>query len=140
MFGTSAVSPNDGTGLGYTNSACLQLSGALGRQGGAFIVTNDLDGGIPVVNFTAAFQVLMAGGDAAAGLSFNFAPDLPFAPISMEGAGSGLTVEFDTLIDGATEPAPAIDVKVGGTVCASAFYEGLQTGVFVERGHSTQSE
>ena len=132
VFGTSVVSPNDGTGQGYTNSGCLQLSGALGGQGGAFVVTNDLDGGIPVASFTAAFQVLLAGGDAAAGLSFNFAPDLPFTPISMDGAGSGLTVEFDTLIDGATEPAPAIDVKVGGAVYASRFYEGLQAGVFVD--------
>jgi hypothetical protein len=132
VFGTSAVSPNDGTGGGYTNSGCLQLSGGLGGQGGAFIITNDLDGGAPVASFTAAFKVLMTGGDAAAGLSFNFAPDLPLAPISMDGAGSGLTVEFDTLIDGATEPAPAIDVKVAGTVCASAFYEGLQAGGFVD--------
>jgi hypothetical protein len=132
LFGTSVVSPNDGTGGGYTNSGCLQLSGALGGLGGAFIITNDLDGGTPVVSFTAAFKVLMAGGDAAAGVSFNFAPDLPMAPISMDGAGSGLTVEFDTLIDGATEPAPAIDVKVAGTAVASAFCEGLQAGSFVD--------
>jgi hypothetical protein len=132
VFGTSVVSPNDGTGGGYTNSGCLQLSGALGAQGGAFIITNDLDGGAPAASFAAAFKVLMSGGDAAAGMSFNFAPDLPLAPISMDGAGSGLTVEFDTLIDGATEPAPAIDVKVAGTVCASVFYEGLQTGGFVD--------
>jgi|GEM_PF-1124422 len=131
LFGTSVVSPNDGTGGGYTNSGCLQLSGALGGQGGAFII-NDLDGGTPVVSFTAAFKVLMAGGDAAAGFSFNFAPDLPLAPVSMDGAGSGLTVEFDTLIDGATEPAPAIDVKVAGTGLASVFCEGLQAGSFVD--------
>ena len=74
----------------------------------------------------------MAGGDAAAGFSFNFAPDLPLAPVSMDGAGSGLTVEFDTLIDGATEPAPAIDVKVAGTGLASVFCEGLQAGSFVD--------
>jgi hypothetical protein len=132
LFGTSAISPNDGTGGGYTNSGCLQLSGALAGLGGAFIITNDLDGGAPVSSFAAAFKVLMTGGDAAAGFSFNFAPDLPLAPISMDGAGSGLTVEFDTLIDGATEPAPAIDVKVAGAVCASAFCEGLQAGAFVD--------
>ncbi len=132
IFGASAVSPNDGTGGGYTNSGCLQLSGGLGGQGGAFIITNDLDGGAPVASFTAAFKVLMTGGDAAAGMSFNFAPDLPLAPFSMDGAGSGLTVEFDTLIDGATEPAPAIDVKVAGTVCATAFFERMQAGAFVD--------
>jgi hypothetical protein len=132
LFGASVVSPNNGTGGGYTNSGCLQLSGALGGQGGAFIITNDLDDGTPVVSFAAAFKVLMTGGDAAAGFSFNFAPDLPFAPISMDGAGSGLTVEFDTLIDGATEPAPAIDVRVAGTLCATNYFEGLQAGSFVD--------
>ena len=132
LFGASVVSPNDGTGEGYTNSGCLQLSGDLGGLGGSFIITNDLDSGNAVVSFTAAFKVLMAGGDTAAGFSFNFAPDLPLAPIPMEGAGSGLTVEFDTLINAPPEPAPAIDVKVAGTVCASAFYEGLQAGGFVD--------
>jgi hypothetical protein len=132
LFGSSVISPNDGTGGGYTNSGCLQLSGDLGGLGGAFIITNDLDGGTPVVSFAAAFKVLMTGGDAAAGFSFNFAPDLPFAPISMDGAGSGLTVEFDTLIDGATEPAPAIDVRVAGTPCATNYFEGLQAGSFVD--------
>jgi len=132
LFGASVVSPNDGTGEGYTNSGCLQLSGDLGGLGGSFIITNDLDSGNAVVSFTAAFKVLMAGGDTAAGFSFNFAPDLPLAPIPIEGAGSGLTVEFDTLIDAPPEPAPAIDVKVAGTVCASAFYEGLQAGGFVD--------
>ena len=131
VFGSSAVSPNNGSGGGSTNSGCLQLSGGLGGQGGAFIITNDLDGGVAVASFAAAFEVLMAGGDAAAGFSFNFAPDLPRAPIPMAGAGSGLTVEFDTLIEGATEPAPAIAVRVAGQVCASAYDEGLQAGGFV---------
>lgn len=132
VFGDSVVSPNDGAGGGYTNSGCLQLTGAAADQNGAFILTADLDGGAAVASFTVAFQVLVGGGSGGDGFSFNFAPDLPLGPITEAGAGSGLTVEFDTFMDAVPDMAPAIAVKVGGTEYTNTFFEGLRAGVFVE--------
>src|SRR5262249_19603788 len=115
IFGNTVVSPNDGTGGGFTNSGCLKLTTAVGGQNGAFIITNDLDSGTAVVSFTATFKALVGGGDGADGFSFNFAPDIPLGTISEDGAGSGLTIEFDTYNNGSPDTAPSIDVKVLGT-------------------------
>ena len=98
---------------GYTNSGCIKLTTATASQNGAFIITNDLDSGTPVVSFTANFKMLIGGGSAADGVSFNFAPDLPLNAITEEGAGTGLTVEFDTFQNVAPDTI-GIDVKGGG--------------------------
>ncbi len=132
VFGDSVVSANDGQGGGYTNSGCLQLTGGSAGTNGAFIIDNDLDGGTPVVSFTAAFKVLLAGGSNAKGFSFNFAPNLPMGPISVDGAGSGLTVEFDTLLGSPLDTAPAVDVKIGGVEQDGIPFEGLRAGVWVD--------
>src|SRR6185295_12483585 len=92
IFGNTTVS----TGGGFTNSGCLQLTTAIGSQTAGFVVTNDLDGGQPVVSFTAKFKALIGGGTGADGFSVNFAPDVPLGVIGEEGAGTGLTVSFDT--------------------------------------------
>ncbi|MGA2864545.1 MAG: hypothetical protein ABSF95_08650 [Verrucomicrobiota bacterium] len=132
VFGIATVSPDDGTGGGYTNSGCLRMTAVLAGQSGAFILTNDLDAGSPVVSFTAAFKVMVLTGDSADGFSFNFAPDLPLDTIPAEGAGSGLTVEFDTFINAAPDTAPSIDVKVGGVERVTTPCEFLRAGTFVD--------
>jgi hypothetical protein len=111
--GTSVygVTTNDTTG-GYTNSGCIKLTKAVGSTSGGFVI-NDLDAGTPVVGFTASFKALIGGGTGADGMSFNFAPDVPLGTISEEGAGTGLTVEFDTFANAGD--SIGIDVKVGGT-------------------------
>ncbi|HEY5481997.1 MAG TPA: hypothetical protein VIL39_10980, partial [Verrucomicrobiae bacterium] len=100
---------------GYTNSGFLELTPAIGSQNAGFIL-NDLDAGVPVVSFTASYKCLIGGGgyNGADGMSFNFASDLPAGTISQEGAGTGLTVEFDTFDNGLPDTAPSIDVMVGG--------------------------
>jgi hypothetical protein len=125
-YGNAMVLPSGG----YTNSGFLELTPAVGSQSAAFIL-NDLDAGTPVVSFTASYKCLIGGGgySGADGMSFNFAPDLPAGPISQEGAGTGLTVEFDTFPNGAPDTAPSIDVMVGGTeVITSIPPNGLRTG------------
>src|SRR5215468_9248449 len=111
IFGNTSVSPNDGTGGGYTNSGCLQLTTELtGGQSGVFIITNDLDAGALVTGFTATFKALVASvGVGADGFSFNFASDLDLTgnwASPEEGSGTGLTVEFDTFPNGAPDTAP----------------------------------
>ena len=103
----------DGTG-GVGNSGVLKITTASNGQIGSFII-NDLDPGHYVNGFTATFNALIGGGTspAADGFSLNFANNLPNAPISEEGDGTGLTVAFDSYDNGGNE-APAIDVKWGG--------------------------
>ena len=127
-FGNGAISSSGG----YTNSGCLKMTTAVASQNAGFVITNDLDGGTAVVSFTARFKLLIGGGNGADGFSFNFAPDVPLWTISQEGAGTGLTVEFDTYNNGDPDRAPAIDVKVGGTEYVTTFYHGLRTGTFVD--------
>ncbi|HVM49739.1 MAG TPA: hypothetical protein VMU04_17055 [Candidatus Acidoferrum sp.] len=128
VFGSATVAATGG----YTNSGCLKLTTAANGQNAGFVITNDLDSGTAVVSFTARFQLLIGGGNGADGFSFNFAPDVPLWTISQEGAGTGLTVEFDTYNNGDPDRAPAIDVKVGGSEVATSFYHGLRTGTFVD--------
>ena len=47
--------------------------------------------------------------------------------ISHEGAGTGLTIEFDTYWNGAGDNSPSIDVKVGGTEVATSFSPQIVT-------------
>ena len=98
---------------GYTNSGFLELTPAVASQSAGFIL-NDLDAGVPVASFTASYKCLIGGGGytGADGISFNFAPDLPADTISAQGAGTGLTVAFETFLNGFT--APSLDVMVGG--------------------------
>ena len=126
VYGNAQVLPSGG----YTNSGFLELTAAASGQNAAFII-NDLDTGVPVVSFTASYKCLIGGGGytGADGISFNFSPDLPADVITEEGAGSGLTVEFDTFDNGAPDTAPSIDVKVGGAeVITSVRPNGIRTG------------
>jgi hypothetical protein len=113
---------------GYTNSGFLELTTATASQSASFIL-NDLDAGTPVVSFTASYKCLIGGGGytGADGISFNFAPDLPADTISEQGAGTGLTVAFETFLNGVT--APSLDVMVGGYQVSTAILpNGIRTG------------
>jgi hypothetical protein len=128
----------DGFG-GVGDSGTLKLTEAwyFGQQGS--IILDDLDGGASIYGFNARFKILIGGGSQADGFSFNFANDLPDASFGEEGAGTGLTVSFDTWDNGGAE-APAIDLKKGGVTIES--YKGggifnnaaelFRTGDYVE--------
>src|SRR5687767_5345163 len=126
VFGSAFV---DSTG-GVDGSGVLKLTSAMNAQQGSFII--DSDATTPVSAFTAAFRMLVGGGNGADGLSFNFAGDLPNDVFGEEGAGTGLTISFDTWDNGGGE-APAIDAKVGGAVIASVpGSTAFRTGDFVD--------
>src|ERR1041385_2437473 len=132
IYGDAMVTPNDGSGGGFTNSGALLLTPEAASKNGSFIITNDLDNGQAIVSFTASFKVLIGSSFFGAdGVSFNFAPDLPAGPITEEGAGTGLTVEFDTYPNSAFE-GPSLDVKLGGSEVATRFFPGLRTSTFVD--------
>lgn len=106
---------------GLDNTGTLKLTEAYigGQQG--LVLLDDLDGGAPMTEFSASFGLRIGGGTQADGFSFNFANDFPDDLsdwVAEEGAGTGLTISFDTYDNGAFE-APAIDVKLGGSVIAS---------------------
>ncbi len=125
----NAVVAGDG---GPDNSGCLKLTDEF-TVGTGGLVLDDLDAGAAIVSFTATFKALNGSiGNGADGVSFNFATDLPTSGLDEEGTGTtGLTVEFDTYANTVGE-APSIDVKVGGTEVATAFFPGLRPGRYVD--------
>ncbi len=127
LFGSAFM---DSTG-GVNGSGVLKLTTAGNGLMGSFII-NEIDGSPPVGPFTATFKMLVGGGNGADGLSFNFASDLPDDIFGEEGAGTGLTVSFDTFDNGGGE-APAIDAKVGGVVIGAVPGSAVfRTGDFVD--------
>jgi PA14 domain/Bacterial Ig-like domain len=116
---------------GYTNSGYVLLTPNLQSQIGGFVITSDLDAGTPVYGFVATFKAYIGDGTAADGISFNFASDLPLGTISQEGAGSGLTIEFDTYNNGGADNI-GVDVKVGGAEVATNPFTGLRQGAWVD--------
>src|SRR5438309_10816586 len=59
VHGNAMVSTNDGTGGGFTNSGCLQLTTNTPSQTGGFIITNNFDGGQAVVCFTVGLHAFL---------------------------------------------------------------------------------
>ncbi|HEY0551962.1 MAG TPA: hypothetical protein VGF13_20325 [Verrucomicrobiae bacterium] len=112
-------------GTANLNEGYLKLTSATANQLGAFVV-NDLDAGQSVVAFVATFKARVGGGTGADGFSFNFASDLT-TDFAEEGAGSGLTVSFDSFNNGANE-APAIEVKFGGVSISNRLVNYVRTG------------
>ena len=110
---------------GYTNSGYLQLTPNLASQSAGFVITNDLDAGAPVYGFVAQFKALIGGGTGADGISFNFAPDLPFGAISEDGAGTGLSIEFDTYGNDVSDNV-GIDVWASRSELAQQPFSGLR--------------
>ncbi len=115
VFGTAIV---DSAG-GVNDSGVLKLTQAYAFGSLGSLIINDLDGGAPIVAFTASFKLLVGGAEPHAdGLSFNFANDLPDDAFGEEGAGTGMTITLDSFDNGGGE-APAIDAKMGGVTVAS---------------------
>jgi len=112
-------------GAATLNEGYLKLTSATANQSGAFVV-NDLDAGQSVVAFVATFKARVGGGTGADGFSFNFASDLT-TDFAEEGAGSGLTISFDSFNNGANE-APAIEVKFGGVSISNRLVSYIRTG------------
>ncbi len=117
---------------GVIEDGILKLTKPVANQNGGFII-EDLDGGVPISGFTATFKMFIGGGSGADGLSFNFAPDLPDSSLSIEGAGSGLSICFDTY-QNTGEVAPAIDLKSDRTTLSSVTGIGpvFRPGQFVD--------
>src|ERR1035441_571749 len=112
VYGDAVIRANGGV----SGSGCLQMTTNLASQTAGFLIS-DLDSGAQIGGFTATFKLLLGGGSTATpadGFSFNFANDLPDGVITEEGAGSGLTVEFDTYDNGAPDNI-GIDLKWNGT-------------------------
>lgn len=109
VYGSALVDSVGGVG----DSGTLKITSAQNSQTGSFVL-GDQDAGAPVYGFVANMMVRVGGGTAtpADGFSFCFAPDLPAAAFSEEGAGTGIIITFDTYDNGGGE-APAIDVKLG---------------------------
>jgi hypothetical protein len=126
LYGKAVV---DGLG-GFGNSGALKLTVSTNNQQGS-LVMDDLDGGKRISGFNATFKLRIGGGTGADGFSFNFAPDLPNTAFSEEGAGTGLSISFDTSDDGGGE-APAIDVKFGGVLIASQKFNPRTGDDFVD--------
>jgi hypothetical protein len=117
--GTSVISNAVVTATGGVgDTGVLRLTEAVGSQFGTWII-NDFSSGVPVNAFTASFKIELGNGSAppADGFSFNWATNLPAGAFNEEGAGTGLTVVFDTFNNGLSE-APAIDVKWESNVVA----------------------
>jgi uncharacterized repeat protein (TIGR01451 family) len=108
-------------GNAYVSGGLLHLTDNVISRQGSYIATNVL-GGSAAQSFTAAFKLRIGGGSATAadGFSFNFANNLPLGSFGEEGAGSGLTISFDSFNNGGGE-APAFDMKWGGAILASVF-------------------
>src|ERR1035441_113127 len=108
----------DSTG-GPDGSGCLKMTSAVNSVIAGFIM-DDLDTGATINGFTATLQLVLGGGNpgTADGFSFNFANDLPDSEISEEGAGTGLSVEFDTY-QNSTSDLIGIDVKWEGAEIAT---------------------
>jgi hypothetical protein len=111
---------------GVDGTPCLKLTKNVNGQGGSFMI-DDLDGGANVYGIRAAFMARVGAGTStpADGWSFCVAPDLPDGTWSETGAGTGLTIQFDTYDNADGDPnngigeAPQIRVVVGGTTVAT---------------------
>lgn len=115
IYGTTAIQPNGGP----DGSGRVALTMNVGSQQGS-LVYGDVLSGAEVNRFTARFKLYIGqgSGNPADGFSFNIANDLPQGSFGEEGAGSGLSIVFDTYDNGGAE-APAIDVKVAGAEVAT---------------------
>jgi hypothetical protein len=116
VYGNAVVLPT----AGVDSSGGLQMTTNAASQSAGFII-NDLDAGAQIAGFTASFQLLLGGGTTtlpADGFSFNFANNLPNGTMSEDGGGTGLSVEFDTYSNGASDDI-GIDIHWQGAIIAT---------------------
>ena len=113
-FGSAVVDANGGVG----DSGKLSLTTADNGLAGGFIIESPAGNDL-VTGMVARFKVQIGGGTTppADGMSFVWAADLPDGPWGETGAGSGLSVGFDTYDNspaGTTPEAPDIEISFGG--------------------------
>ena len=111
------------TGSAIVDAGVLKLTTAANGQVGNFFLP-DITGGQPITNYSVSFNLALGGGTCcgdrmADGMSFVMGSDLTAASVYAEdGCCNGITVTFDTWDNAAPDTAPAIEVKVAGTVVA----------------------
>jgi len=106
--------------LGPDGSAALQLTAAVGNLGGTIGFDDVLGGDTTNVTVKLKLFIGKGSGNAADGVSINIGGDVdPALGVGEEGAGSGLSVDFDTY-DNGNGPngveAPAVEVKWAGAL------------------------
>ncbi len=115
-----ATRPDQTTFMPAIENGRLTLTYAEPSENGS-IVLDDLDGGSAISAFTATFKLRIGGGSSnpGDGLAFYFGTDVAegsvFGEEGPESMLDGLSVGFDIFNNGDNE-APAIDVKVNGTL------------------------
>ena len=117
LYSTTAYYDSSG---GLDGSGCLKMTTGVVNENTGFIL-DDLDFSAQIHGFTANFQIMLGGGNTAVpadGFSFNFGNDVPDGTISEEGAGTSLTVAFDTYQNGASDLI-GIDLKWRGAEIAT---------------------
>jgi hypothetical protein len=118
LYGNASI-PATG---GVDNTGYLELTKNTGNQQSSWIL-DDLDAGAPIYGFDMYFKVRVDPGNGnnnpADGWNINFAPDLPLAGWGEGGAGSGLTIVFDTYINSPADTSRTIQAKLAGTVIKS---------------------
>jgi PA14 domain/Immunoglobulin domain/Bacterial lectin len=127
VYGNSAIIASGG----FTNSGYLQLTPSTPGQNAGFVINSDLDSGNPVYSFVAQFKAYIGGGDGGYGFSFNFAPDLPNGIIGVDGAGTGLSIAFDTYNNGVGDIV-GINLHANGSLVTSQPFGGLRPGTWVD--------
>jgi hypothetical protein len=117
IAGTALIEPTGGV----DDSGVLKLTQAVNSQVGSFRSAL-IQGGAQLLDFTIAVDVLAGGGTVppADGFSINVGSDVPLTPPgeAENGAGTGITIAFDTYDNGGGE-APSIDVKYKGKLVVS---------------------
>ncbi len=102
------------------NGGILKLTLAVNSQNGGFVIQPlDPDATDGVNSFEAHFKARIGGGTVppADGFSFCMASDLPDGTWREDGAGTGVTVSFDTYDNGGGE-APSISIRYQNQVVA----------------------
>jgi hypothetical protein len=103
-------------GTAVSSGGFVHLTDAINGQAGAMVL-DDLTG-TAVNSFTASFTLRVGNGsgNAADGVSFNFANDLPLAAgPAEEGAGTGLSICLDNYPTGGAD-APSFKLKYAGAL------------------------
>jgi hypothetical protein len=125
LNGTAQITAGPGT-----NGMVLDLTDAVGSQGGSIFIP-DPNNGQPVNSMTAHFQMHVANGSnpPADGFSFSWGSDVNGASYGEGGSGSGLIVGFDTY-QNPGEVAPAIQVSYNANVLVRKIvpYSYIYTG------------
>ncbi len=121
------------SGSATVSGGILHITDAVNSQQGNFLLP-DQNGGQPMDRLVVSFKTQIGGGTCcgaryADGMSFNVASDINAGSVyGEEGAGSGLTITFDTWDNAAPDTAPALEVRYKGTTVAVQSMAGIREG------------